>query len=205
VNTDARNVQVIRSEEISDYIKIISKKEHRLGAITAPHLSKFSTEEVNLLREAGLIDIADYMFEAWDHASDEEKLKASMFQTEHEKAGNKIYNDPTYANEALTGAYSLYQLEIDSTSLNIDGSNTVLFENIFQDNICLRRDFPEYMEDQMDYWVESAVMPDLMEEEFNITTSLLLTDIDPDIDGKVRLTVVDKLINDVRTDHGWYM
>jgi len=96
-------------------------------------------------------------------------------------------------------------LEIDCTGFNIDGSNTVLFENIFQDNICLKRDFPVYLEDQADYWVESAVMVDLMEEEFNITTSLLLTNIDPDADGKVRLKVANKLINDVRTDHGWYM
>lgn len=128
-----------------------------------------------------------------------------MIQTEHEKSGKDIYKDPTYANEAITGMLSLYELEIDCTGLNIDGSHTVLFENIFQDNICLKRDFPEYMEDQADYWVESAVMAGLMEEEFNISTSLLLSDIDPDTDGKVRIMVINKLLNDVRTDHGWYM
>ena len=151
------------------------------------------------------MDTAYCMYEAWDDVGDEEKTQAYLVQTEHEKSGQNIDKDPTYTNEAITGMLSLYELEIDCASLNIDTSNTILFENIFQDNICLKKDFPEYLDDQADYWVESAVMPDLMEEEFNITTSLLLTDIDPDTDGKIRLKVVNKLINDVRTDHGWYM
>jgi hypothetical protein len=202
---DTRCVKVIRANEIPDYVIVLSKKEHTLGDITTPHLSKFSEEELVIFRETGLMDTAYCMYEAWDDVSDEEKTKAYMFQTKHEKNGKKTYNDPTYANEALTGKFSLYVLEIDCSKFNIDKSNTVLFENIFQDNICLRRDYPVYMEDQADYWVESAVMPDLMKEEFNITTSLLLTEIDPDANGNVRLTVVNKLINDVRTDHGWYM
>ena len=203
-NADTRGVQVIRSEEIHDYIKILSRKDHTLGNITAPHLSKFSGDELATLRKADLIDITEFMYEAWD-SNDAEKTKAYLFQTEHEKSGKDIYKDSTYANEAITGMLSIYELEIDCASFNIDGSNVVLFENIFQDNICLKRDFPEYMVDQADYWVESTVMSDLMKEEFNIMTSLLLTEIDPDADGKVRLTVVNKLINDVRTDHGWYM
>ena len=203
VNT--RGVKIIRANEIPDYVTVLSKEEHTLGDITAPHFSKFSKKELVILREAGLMDTAYCMYEAWDDVSDEEKTKAYMFQTKHEKAEKKTYNDPTYADEALTGKFSLYVLEIDCSKFNIDKSNTVLFENIFQDNICLRRDYPVYMEDQADYWVESAVMPDLMKKEFNITTSLLLTEIDPDADGNVRLAVVNKLINDVRTDHGWYM
>jgi hypothetical protein len=202
VNT--RNIYIVRSSEISDYVTVISRKDHTLGYISAPHLSGFSTEEINTLREVGLIDTADYLYEAWD-SSDEEKTKAYLSKTEHEKSGKNSYKDPIYANEAITGMLSLYQLEIDCTKFNIDESNAVFFENIFQDSICLERDFPMYMDDQGDYFVESAVMPDLMEEEFNISTSLLLTKITPDTDGKVRVKVVNKLINDVRTDHGWYM
>ena len=203
-NIDTRNVHIVRSNEIPDYVKVLSRKDHIIGDITGPHRSKFSKEEVNILRETGLIDTAYCMYEAWDDVTDEEKTKASMFQAEHEKLGKDIYKDPTYANEAITGMLSFYELEIDCSKLNVDRSNTVLFENLFQDNICLKTDVSVYMEDQADYWVESAVMPDLMKEELTITTSLLLTDI-PDADGKVRITVVNKLINDVRTDHGWYM
>jgi len=82
---DTRNVQIIRSDEVSDYITILNRKDHNLGDITAPHLSKFSKEEVNILREAGLIDTADYMYEAWDGVSDEEKTKISMIQKEYDK------------------------------------------------------------------------------------------------------------------------
>lgn len=80
-----------------------------------------------------------------------------------------------------------------------------LFENVFHDNICLERDFPEYLADNADYWVESSVMKDLVKEEFNMWTSLLLPHITPDSDGKTQLTVVNKLVNDARSDHGWYM
>jgi len=202
---DTRTVHIVQSNKIPDYVTILSRKDHNLGDITAPHLSNFSKEEVNILRETGLIDTADYMYEAWDDVSDTVKAQTSMFQADHEKAGKDSHNDPTYADEALTGDFSLYELEIDCRKLNVDRINTVLFENLFQDNICLKTDFPVYMEDQADYWVESAVMPNLMDEEFDISTSLLLTQIDPDTNGKIRLKVINKLINDVRTDHGWYM
>jgi hypothetical protein len=197
-NTDTRGVQIIRSDEISDYVTILSRKEHYLGDITAPHLSNFSKEEVSILRGMNLIDTADHMYENWDELSYEDKVQADIFQADGKKVGKDIYN------EALTGGFSVYEIEISTHNFNIDRSNTVLFENIFQDNICLKRDFPVY-EDQSDYWVESSVMPGLMEEKLNITTSLLLTDINPDANGKIRIKVVNKLINDVRTDHGWYM
>jgi len=206
INTDTRKIKVIRPDKTSDYIKILSRKDHILGEITAPHLSKFSAEELKILRKKGFIDTAFCMFEAWDNVSDEEKTEAYMFQTENEKSGNDIYKDPRYTtNEAITGSLSYYKLEIDCSNLNINESNAVLFENVFNDNICLKRDFPEYLKDQADYWVESSVMPVIVEEEFNISTSLLLTQIKPDEDGKVRIKVINKLINDVRTDHGWHM
>ena len=200
-----RGVKIIRANENLDYVKILSRRDHNLGGTTAPHLSKFSEEEVNILRKAGYIDTADYMYEAWDNISDDEKTQVYLVQTERKKSGQDSDKNSIFGNTAITGNLSIYELEIHCTGFNIDGSNTVLFENIFQDNICLKRDFSKYLEDQADYWVESAVMPNLMEEEFDISTSLLLTGIDPDANGKIRLMVVNKLINDVRTDHGWYM
>lgn len=204
-NTDTRKVKIIRPDETADYIKILNRKDHILGDITPPHFSKFSEEELKILREKGLIDTAYCMFEAWDNVSDDEKSKAYSFQTKHENSGKDITVDPTYANEALTGSFSICELEIDCKSLKIDELNSVLFENIFNDNICLKKDFPVYLNEQADFWVESDVMTDLIKEVFNISTSLLLTKVNPAKNGKATISVVNKLINDVRTDHGWHM
>jgi len=63
-SSDTRNVQIIQSDEVSDYVTILNRKDHNLGDITAPHLSKFSEEEINILREMSLIDTAYCMYEA---------------------------------------------------------------------------------------------------------------------------------------------
>ena len=204
-NTDTRNVQIIRPDEAPDYIKILSRKDHILGDITPLHRSKFSEAELKILLKMGFIDIAYCMFEAWDDVSDQEKTEAYSSLKEHENSGKDMYKNPTYANMAITGSFSIYELEIDCYNLKVDESNTVIFENIFIDNICLKRDFPKYLIDQSDYWVESDIMTDIVDEEFRISTSLLLTEIDPAKNGKAQVTVVNKLINDVRTDHGWHM
>ena len=202
-NLDTHPVHIIRSEEINKFVKILNQKDHHLGAISAPHISKFSEEEIKMLQNENFIDSDYSMFEAWD-VYDAEKAKAAQFQEEYEKLGGEVYKNPTYANLAITGKITVYDLEIDCSRFNItDSQKTILFENIFNDNICLKRDFPTYLEDQSDYWVESSVMPALAQKEFDISTSLLLSEIEPDRDGKIRLKVINKLINDVRTDHGW--
>lgn len=157
-----------------------------------------------MLKEAGCIDTAYGMDEAWDGVNDQDKNDIPMVLREYDKSAQEKDVSSEYSS-AITGCFSMYDLEIDCAGLSTDGSCGVLFENIFHDNICLERDFPEYLEDNADYWVESTVMKDLVKEEFNISTSLLLQRIIPDPDGKVRLKVVNKLVNDARTDHGWYM
>lgn len=202
-NLDTRPVHIIRSEEIKKFVKILNQKDHHLGEISAPHISKFSEDEVDILRNENFIDSGYSMFEAWD-VDDDEKALAAQFQEKYEKSGGEVYKNPTYANLGISGKITVYDLEIDCSRLNItDPQKTILFENIFNDNICLKRDFPMYLEDQSDYWVESSVMTALAQKEFDISTSLLLSKIEPDRDGQIRLKVINKLINDVRTDHGW--
>ncbi len=201
---DTRLVQIVRAGEISDFVSILSQKDQKLGVIAAPHLSKFS-EDLGFLRKKGFIDCAYGLSEAWDDVSEEEKAKALRFQDEYEKVEGDACKNPIWGNEAITGQLSLYRMEIDCSSFDIEGSNAVLFENIFQDNVCLKRDFPIYMAEQADFWIESSVMGDILAEEFDITTSLLLTNIAPGDDGKVRIKVANKLVNDVRSDHGWYL
>jgi len=188
-HVDTRDVQIVRSGEIHDFVRILSQKNHSLGEITALHRSGFSEDELHVLRKAGIVDEAEFMSEAWDGGSKESDGEVSVVQK----------------NQALTGMFCLYDLEIDCSNFRIDETNVVLFEGIFQDNICLQRDSSVYLEEQSDFWVESTVMGKLVEEEFVIGTSLVLTQIDPDDNGRIRLKVANKLVNDVRSDHGFYM
>lgn len=198
---DIRHVQIIRPDELHKFVRILSQKEHRLGSITPPHLSQFNESELDTIKQVG-IDYAHSMFLAWD-ANENEIEKAAKFQDEFEKSGGEVYKNPTWANAALTGKFTVYDLEIDCSKLKIDQSSTIFFQDIFSARVCLENDCPDYISDNSDYWVDSVVMGDLIEEELDIRTSLLLTNAQPDKAGKIRITVVDKLINDVRADHGW--
>jgi len=198
---DIRDVQVVQPDENHKYVKILSQKNHDLGSITPPHLSKFTEKEMNAVKKIG-IDYAHSMFLAWD-ASENEIDKAAKFQDEFEKSGGEVYKNPTYANAALTGKFILYNLEIDTRTFNVDQSNTVLFQDLFSTRVCLKKDYPDYIYDNSDYWVESLTFEDLIEEKFDIRTSFLLTNIQPEKTGKIKITVVDRLINDARSDHGY--
>lgn len=189
-HVDTPDVHIVKSGEIHDFVRILSQKNHSLGEITALHRSEFSEEELHALRTAGIVDEAEFMSEAWDGGASKESEREVCAVQE---------------NLALTGMFCLYDLEIDCSSFKIDETNVVLFEGIFQDNICLQRDSSKYLEEQSDFWVESTVMGEIVEEEFVIGTTLVLSQIDPDDNGMIRLKVANKLISDVRSDHGWYM
>jgi hypothetical protein len=198
-NFDTLDVHIVRSNEIPGVIKIIQQKNHTLGDITPPHLGKFTKEEIDLLKRANLIDYAYSLFESWD-ASDEEKEKASKFQDEHPNSEN-----PIYPNSAITGQFTIYELEIDIRALQIAKPTNVFFENIFIDSISLSKEHSTYVEEQSDYW-EGTAMKTLIYEQFRIVTSLLLSNIEPDKKtGKVKITVINKIINDVRSDYGWFL
>jgi len=192
-NFDTQDVHIVRSDETPGVIEIIQQKNHNLGGITPPHLGKFTKEEIDHIEKAALIDYAYSIFESWD-ASDEEKEKASKFLAEHLNSEN-----PIYPNSAITGQFSIYELDIDIHALQIAKPTSIFFENIFMDNVSLAKDHPIFVEDQSDYW-EGTKMETLIYDQFRISTSLLLSNIEPDKKtGKVKITVINKTINDVRS------
>ncbi len=221
-----KKVTVLKGEEVSKRIKIIKEKKHGFDEITPPHV--FCTpEEIKILKKAGLMDYHESMYELWgshahDNSEEVEKAKHAVVwnDDEYEKRQEELendesieYGDPNYKKrlytdphqQALTGTVKFYKIEIDCTGLPAGSNSAILFENAFEDEICLGDEIEKGGEWVMDYLIDSSVSMKLLKENFKIKTSFALTDIQADENGKVTLNIINKFIKEMGTDYGWYI
>jgi hypothetical protein len=209
-------VRVIRHNEISKFVKITKTKQNHLGEITAMDLVGYSKEEIELLRKAGLLDNCYAMYEMWTNPKEipeDYKKEAEADATLHDEQEGK-YSDTDIdipaplSQEALTGHNTMYELEIDCAALGIEKNCAIIFEEIFRDTMNIKdvvsNDDYGYKDMMMDMYHDSDVIKAIFDKTYNISTSLLLTQVEPEKDGFARFTVANKLINDFGTDYGWY-